>query len=1139
MCGGSLFFVLLLLQKLLNMHEKHLFLNLIYKEHPLFQDINQAILANKKISLTNINASAETMLLNALFVQNNRTYFTVLPDRETAAYFYSDLQQLVNSPDDVLFFPSSYKKSATRGLNPRIDKPAIIARTESLNAIESKEPKIVVSYPDALLEKVMSSSDLESNTLMLFKDEKISIDFITEVLITYGFERVDFVFEPGQFAVRGSIVDIFSFANDDPYRIDFFGDEIDSIRSFDINTQLSKNKLNKIAIIPDIQHKTDANNKVSVFEFLPQNTILWFNGARYIFEKVNNILENSNIENDKLNFELCDVHDLELKIHHFGMVETAKPLLNYQIDAFFEFKITPQIGFNKNFELLGQHINRFKDEGYKTFILSDQKGQLERIKEISQSHELKNKFRFQDVNFTVSGGFFDDDLKICCYTDHQIFERYHKYKLKTSSVEKGQASLNLRELNQLKLGDYVVHTDHGIGKFAGIQTIETNNKKQETIRLVYQNGDSLFVSIHALHKISKYKGEDAQEVKVHKLGSAKWRNLKARTKSKIKDIAEDLIKLYAKRLQEKGTSFSEDSYLQTALEASFIYEDTPDQNKATLDVKADMEAITPMDRLVCGDVGFGKTEIAIRAAFKAVADNKQVAVLVPTTILAFQHFKTFSDRLKDFPATVQYISRMRTAKEVRQIKEELASGRIDIIIGTHRLVGKDIQFKDLGLMIIDEEQKFGVSIKEKLKQLKVNIDTLTLTATPIPRTLQFSLMGARDLSVINTPPPNRFPIVTEVHRFDDTLIADAIRFEVDRGGQVFFIHNRVQNILEVQKHLNKIVPETRTVVAHGQMEGKNLEKIMLDFIDNQYDVLIATTIIESGLDIPNANTIIINNAHHFGLSDLHQLRGRVGRSNKKAYCYLLAPELSALPSQGRRRLNAIENFSELGSGLNIAMQDLDIRGAGNLLGGEQSGFINDIGYETYQQILNEAIQELRENEYRAVLTTQPEKSQIDIQSDKFKYVTDCNIDTDMELLIPDDYVSNMSERIKLYRDLDRINDVRQLEKFRSELIDRFGAIPSQTEDLLQVIPLRLSAIDMGMEKINLKNSKMSCHFVANSESLFYKSKTFMQIIQFTLKHPQNCRFRERNDKQWLEFDNVNDVAQALSLLEAIKQNNNN
>ncbi len=1097
-----------------------------FRRHHQFAGVAKKLAAppGEKLHLHGIIGSAKTIWTANLFEKLRRTMVLLLNDREEAAYFYDDLNNLGFS-DFILFFPSSYKRSIQYG---QPEQENIVQRTETLNKVRSNEsPCLIISYPEALVETVISQPNLEQNTLQVAVGDKISIEFINEFLFEYGFERVDFVYSPGQFSVRGSIADIYSYSNEDPYRLDFFGDEVESIRSFNIDDQISKETFRQITIVPNIQDEKLEGNRVSLVDFLPENTLYFGNSLNQFFHQVNDIHRQAILakaEDENILEWMVSGDQLKKQLQAKTVSDWGNDP-GFEPGSVFRFSNARQPVFNKNFDLLGENLEEHQNGGYEVFILSNQEKQMERLQAIF--HDIKAEVHFTPVNFTLHEGFVDHDLKICCYTDHQIFERYHRFKLKTRKAQR--EAISLKELNKLHPGDYVVHIDHGIGKFAGLVRTEINGKMQEAIRLVYKNNDSLLVNIHSLHRISKYKGKDGTEPTLNKLGTGAWQKMKNRTKAKVKDIARELIALYAERIAEKGFAFSPDSYLQTELEASFIYEDTPDQEKATAAVKEDMEKQIPMDRLVCGDVGFGKTEVAVRAAFKAVAESKQVAVLVPTTILALQHFKTFSERLANFPARIEYISRFKTSAEIKQTLADLAAGKIDILIGTHRLVSKDVSFKDLGLLIIDEEQKFGVSVKEKLKRLKVNVDTLTLTATPIPRTLQFSLMGARDLSIIQTPPPNRYPIITEVHGFNEQLIREAILYEVARNGQVFFIHNRVQNIVEVENTIKRIVPGVTTAVGHGQMDGPSLEKVMLGFINGDFDVLVATTIIESGLDIPNANTMIINHAENYGLSDLHQLRGRVGRSNKKAFCYLITPPLSTVSAEARRRLRALEEFSDLGSGFSIAMQDLDIRGAGNLLGAEQSGFIADIGFETYHRILNEAIQELRQEEFKGVFKDEDQK-----QAKAFlniKFTQDCQIDTDMELLFPQDYIPGSSERMLLYRELDNVETKEQLEQFRSGLEDRFGQLPAETRELLEVVKLRWKAIELGMEKIILKEGKMICYFISDQQSPFYQSALFLKIVQYVQKGKTKGQMKEKRHKLTLTFSNVPNVETAGYILE--------
>ncbi|PVX50861.1 transcription-repair coupling factor (superfamily II helicase) [Balneicella halophila] len=1049
--------------------------------------------------------------------------------QEDAAYFFNDLKTLL--PEyKLLYFPASFTNTSNFGHENNAND---ILRTEVLQNLEGYRSKLViVSYPDALIEKVTTKKILNTHILKLNSGENYDISELADTLLNAHFEQVDFVDEPGQFALRGSILDIFSFSNDTPYRIDFFDDEIQSIRSFEIESQLSVSEEKSIKIIPNLVANTTIESLVPFYKFLPSTTLFWTENLEILEETLKNSLDKilqkhesttiggEDVPTSKLLWTEANLADIISKSEHHITWGIGRSPENYQN---LTFNISPQPSFNKNFDLLIAKLKEYSDDGISTYILSENSKQLERLKAIFEDKQAN--VAFTAINQTLHEGFIDNDLKIACFTDHQLFERYHRHKLRNERYKKAKGGISVSELMSLKPGDYIVHNDHGVGQFVGLQKINEQGKNQEVIKLVYRDNDILLVNLHSLHKISKFREKDGQEPKINKLGTAAWQNLKNRTKSKIKDIAKDLIALYAKRKAKEGYAYQPDTFLQQELEASFIYEDTPDQEKATQAVKEDMESKTPMDRLVCGDVGFGKTEIAIRAAFKAVSDNKQVAILVPTTILAFQHHNTFSKRLKDFPCRVEYISRLRSAKKQREIIADLKEGQIDIIIGTHKLISKNIQFKDLGLLIIDEEQRFGVAVKEKLKNLKVNVDTLTLTATPIPRTLQFSLMGARDLSIINTPPPNRQPIQTELHGFNDTIIREAILFELNRGGQVFFIHNRVQNIYELQAYIEKIVPEASTVVGHGQMDGAQLEKTLLNFIEGQYDVLIATTIIESGLDIANANTIIINQAHQFGLSELHQLRGRVGRSNTKAFCYLLAPPLQSLTWEARRRLKALEDFSDLGSGFNLAMQDLDIRGAGNLLGGEQSGFISDIGYETYQRILDEALLELRTTEFKELFENE--------EMNQEEYVNDCQIDTDFEALIPESYVENTSEKIRLYRELDNTTSEKELQAFSAKLKDRFGEIPEETQALMNIVRIREMAKDLGMERIIMKQKVLIAHLVSDRDSAFYQSALFSKILQAIQIQIVPIAITEKNDKLRLKIEKVNNVNKALEIIEKL------
>jgi transcription-repair coupling factor (superfamily II helicase) len=1081
-------------------------------------------------------ASAASLFASVLIGERKLPYVFILGDLEEAGYFYHDLSQVLGT-EKVLFFPSSFRRAIKYGQKDAANE---ILRTEVLSRLQKGEHDLcVVTFPDALAEKVVSKGELSSKTLKLNVGEKVDISFITDVLQSYGFEYVDYVYEPGQYAVRGSIIDVFSFASEYPYRIDFFGDEVDSIRTFEVQSQLSVEKKQGIAIVPDLA--VAASVTTSFLDFLPTDTVLAMRDLLWLRERIQTVHDEAltpqaiaaqEVEENghfSLTGKLIDgsefsLRALDFRRMEFGNKPTGTP------DATLTFGTVAQPIYHKNFDLVASSFKEYLAEGYTLYICSDSVKQTDRIRAIFD--ERGDNIAFTPVERTVHEGFADRTLRLCIFTDHQLFDRFHKYNLKSDKARQGKVALSLKELNQFAPGDYVVHTDHGIGRFAGLVRIPNGDTTQEVMKLVYQNDDVVFVSIHSLHKVSKYKGKEGEAPRLNKLGTGAWEKLKERTKTKIKDIARDLIKLYSRRRQEKGFAYSPDSFLQRELEASFIYEDTPDQSKATADVKADMESNRPMDRLICGDVGFGKTEVAVRAAFKAVADNKQVAVLVPTTVLAYQHFQTFSARLKEMPCRVEYLSRARTATQVKAILKDLKAGEVNILIGTHRILGKDVHFKDLGLLVIDEEQKFGVSVKEKLRQLKVNVDTLTMTATPIPRTLQFSLMGARDLSVISTPPPNRYPIQTEVHTFNEELITDAINFEMSRNGQVFFVNNRIANLPELKELIERNIPDCRVAIGHGQMEPAELEKIILGFVNYDFDVLLATTIIESGIDIPNANTIIINSAQNFGLSDLHQMRGRVGRSNKKAFCYLLAPPLSSLTAEGKRRLQAIENFSDLGSGIHIAMQDLDIRGAGNLLGAEQSGFIADLGYETYQKILNEAVQELKNDEF-ADLYADELKEEGRLSGSEF--VEECQVESDLELLLPADYVTGSSERMLLYRELDTLTQDKDVAAFRSRLEDRFGPIPRETEELLRIVPLRRLAARLGTEKVFLKGGRMTLFFVSNLDSPFYQSEAFGKAINYMMKYTRRCELREQHGKRSMLVKEVTNVETALSILQEIME----
>jgi transcription-repair coupling factor (superfamily II helicase) len=1084
---------------------------------------------SRRIRLDGLTGSSKAIIIGSIFLKTQITHLVIIPEKEEAAYFYNDLVSVVGE-ESVFFFPSTYKRSVQYG---QTEPANIVLRTEVLNHLASgKRKSIIVTYPESVMEKVVSKPDLKKNTFHIKKGDRISLEFLEEMLQEYHFTRTDFVYEPGQYSIRGSIADVFSFSAEIPYRIDFFGEEVDTIRSFNTDDQLSVNILSQISVIPNLQDISVEQINDTFFDFIPHSSSIWIEEAGFIKEKINTIFnqtrqrEETGLSADKRQIIITGNSFIE-EIDKFRIVEFGRQSL-YTSDTKFEFHTEPQPSFNKNFELLSDKLLSNTAEEYSTYIVSESKSQIERLQDIFS--EISPDVTFTPLLMNLHGGFTDNDLKISVYTDHQIFDRYHKFRIRGYFTKK--ESISVKELTGLNPGDYVVHIDHGIGRFGGLEKIEVNGKIQEAIKLVYRDNDILYVGIHSLHRISKYKGKDSTEPKIYKLGTGAWQKLKTSTKKRVKDIARDLIKLYAARMGSPGYQFSPDSYLQRELEASFIYEDTPDQLSATIAVKSDMEAPHPMDRLVCGDVGFGKTEIAIRAAFKATADSKQSAILVPTTILAYQHYRTFTSRMKDFPCNIEYISRHKKASDQKKILSKLEEGKIDVIIGTHKLAGNDVKFKDLGLLIIDEEQRFGVAVKEKLKKLRTNVDTLTLTATPIPRTLQFSLMGARDLSIINTPPPNRMPIVTELHGFNEEIIKEGIEYEVNRNGQVFFIHNRVENIRDIQAAIKRICPNVKSAFVHGKMEGKAIENVMFDFIQGDYDVLIATTIIESGLDIPNANTIFINEAHHFGLSELHQLRGRVGRSNKKAFCYLLAPPLGTITPEGRRRLKAIEEFSELGSGFNIAMQDLDIRGSGNLLGGEQSGFIAEVGFETYQRILQEAMFELKEAGEEEI-TVEKDKSEFDKSKPLKPYVSDFIIDTDLEIMFPDEYISNIPERIRLYKELNEIDSDESLVLFERKLIDRFGAIPPPAEALLDIVRIKWIAVKIGIEKILLKNNLLIANFISDPNSQFYRSVLFVSVMNYVNRKQKQMTMKQKDAKLSLTVYNVVSVKSAIQILNNI------
>jgi transcription-repair coupling factor (superfamily II helicase) len=1096
----------------------------MYENDPRIFSIADGILLSRPqhIHLSGLVGSSSQFVVAAVFnhkITSQLNHLIILRDAEEAAYFQNTIENITKALD-VFYFPSSFKNKKNYHL---LNSSHVMLRTEALTKLSAGgNRKIIVTYPEAIFEKVILSKTLSENIISFKQGEAINVDAILSRFVDYGFSRTDFVYEPGQFAVRGGILDIYSYGNEKPYRIELFGNDVDSIRIFDPETQLSERKLLQVNIIPNIETQFTSGEKVSLLNFLPDNTIVWAEDWEFIKEIIEEqekdlqyAIENKNeasshnseIDDDELNLkneisinDFINVSVLEDQIKKRHTIEFGDKAYftkySEQESETIKFNITPQPSFNRQFTLLIDNLKKFEADKYNVFIFAENPKQLERLHTIFR--DLNAEINFVPVPASIHEGYIDNDLKLVCYTDHQIFQRYHKYRIR-QAFSKNKA-LTLKTLRELQPGDYVTHIDHGVGVYSGLEKIEANGKLQEAVRILYKDKDLLYVNISSLHKISKYSGKEGSVPKINKLGSDVWNKLKEKTKKQVKDIATDLIKLYAQRKSLKGFAHSQDNYMQTELEASFVYEDTPDQNKAVTDVKNDMEKPSPMDRLVCGDVGFGKTEVAIRAAFKTCLDGKQAAILVPTTILAYQHYKTFSERLKDFPVTVDYINRFKTSKEKKETFQKLSEGRIDIIIGTHSLLGKDVKFKDLGLMVIDEEQKFGVSAKEKLKQLRTTVDSLTLTATPIPRTLQFSLMGARDLSIINTPPPNRQPIQTEVHVFNQDFIRDAIYYETERGGQVFFIHNRVHGLSEMRVLLQGLCPDLSIAYAHGQMEGDRLEETILDFMDRKYDVLVCTNIIESGVDIPNVNTIIVNNAHQFGLSDLHQLRGRVGRSNKKAFCYLLAPPMSTLPADSRKRLTTLEQYSDLGSGFQIAMRDLDIRGAGNLLGGEQSGFIAEIGFEMYQKILDEAIRELKRKEFKELF-----KDEIQKQDD---YVSDCTIDTDLEILIPDEYVESITERLSLYSRLDNCENEKALTDFHKEMIDRFGPIPAQVEDLFTTVRCRKLAVDLGFEKMILKDNILKCFFVANADSPYFNSEVFLKILNFIQTETNKARLKQ-------------------------------
>ncbi|KDN55243.1 transcription-repair coupling factor [Flavobacterium seoulense] len=1090
-----------------------------------------------KLHLNGLLGSAVSFIIRSVFKKAELPFLVILNNKEEAAYYLNDLEQMIGE-EDVLFYPASFRRPYQVD---ETDNANVLLRAEVLNRINSrKKPAVIVSYPEALFEKVVTRRDLDKNTLKVNVADKVSIDFINEVLFEYEFKRVDFITEPGEFSVRGGIVDVFSFSNDNPYRIEFFGDEVESIRTFDVATQLSLEQKKKITIIPNVENKVFQENRESFLDYISEQTVICIQNTEDLFAQLDKQFAKAEEAFEKLSKDIKHATPEQLFLDQKSFIKRALDfsIIEWSSKAVFrttkkmEFHIQPQPSFNKQFDLLLNNLSEHHFNGYKNYLFCSNDSQAKRFHDIFETLDEANseniRKQYNTIVLPMYQGFIDEENQISCYTDHQIFERYHKFSIKNGYSKK--QNITLKELTSLSVGDYVTHIDHGIGKFGGLQKIQVEGKTQETIKLVYADNDIVYVSIHSLHKISKYNGKDGTPPKIYKLGSNAWKVLKQKTKARVKHIAFNLIQLYAKRRLEKGFQYAPDSYLQNELESSFIYEDTPDQIKSTAEVKADMESDRPMDRLVCGDVGFGKTEVAIRAAFKAVDNSKQVAILVPTTILAYQHFRTFSERLKDMPVKIGYLNRFRTAKQKSETLKELAEGKLDIVIGTHQLVNKNVVFKDLGLLIVDEEQKFGVNVKDKLKTIAANVDTLTLTATPIPRTLQFSLMAARDLSVITTPPPNRYPIETNVVGFNEEMIRDAISYEIQRNGQVYFINNRIENIKEVAGMIQRLVPNARVGIGHGQMDGKKLEELMLAFMNGEFDVLVATTIIESGLDVPNANTIFINNANNFGLSDLHQMRGRVGRSNKKAFCYFICPPYSSMTEEARKRIQALEQFSELGSGFNIAMKDLEIRGAGDLLGGEQSGFINEIGFDTYQKIMNEAIEELKENEFKDLY---PVENDIETK----EYVKDLQIDTDFELLFSDEYINNISERLNLYNELSTIKNEEELQVFQNKLIDRFGPLPPRANALMNSIRIKWVATRVGIEKLVMKQGKMIGYFVSDQQSDFYQSNRFHRVLQFVQKQPSLCKMKEKQTpaglRLLLTFDNVKSTRRALELMELL------
>ena len=1103
---------------------KELLLSSFLEGKPYHQ-LSEYIKGKTSCFAENLVGSSLSFVLFDIFNRTGQTLLFVGDDKEQAAYLLNDLELLLGQ-EQVLFFPSSYRRPYQ---TEETDNANVLLRAEVLSQLQ-QGARVVVSYSEALFEKVLTRQQLDKNTLTLKRGEHLSLDTLNERLFEYQFQRVDFVSEPGEFSVRGGIVDVFSFSNDTPYRIEFFSDVVESIRTFDVETQLSLQQVSSVVIIPNIESKVAGEQRTSFLSLLPEETLIFVQDFELFAPKWEKMYQKAQEAFASLKGEIAHLPPEELfcnaqeGLRDFAQryVVRINPHNPQEIEGKgVSFAMRPQPSFNKRFELLIEHFKEKYNEGYTNYICCVSAQQAQRFLDIFE--ELHQQVPCELLELSLSEGFTDTANKINCYTDHQILERYQKFNIRNGYAKK--QAITLKELHQLTIGDYVTHIDHGIGKYAGLQKIDIEGKKQEAIKLIYGDRDVLYVSIHSLHKISKYNGKDGAPPRLYKLGSSAWKALKQKTKARVKQIAFNLIQLYAKRREAVGYAFAPDSYLQKELEASFIYEDTPDQSKATLEVKQDMERARPMDRLVCGDVGFGKTEVAIRAAFKAVDNGKQVAVLVPTTILAFQHYQTFCERLKELPVRVEYLNRFRTAKEKNQVLADLASGKVDILIGTHQIVNEKVKYKDLGLLVIDEEQKFGVAVKDKLKTLRENIDVLTLTATPIPRTLQFSLMAARDLSVITTPPPNRYPIESQIISFNEEVIRDGIAYELQRGGQVFFIHNRVENIKEVAGMIQRLIPDAKIGIGHGQMEGKQLEEVMLAFINGDYDILVATTIIESGLDVPNANTIFIHNAQHFGLSDLHQMRGRVGRSNKKAFCYFITPNLSELPEDSRKRMQAIAQFSDLGSGIHIAMKDLEIRGAGDLLGGEQSGFINDIGFDAYQKILQEAVTELKENEFAELYADEAQQA---------VYLTDTQLDSDFELLYPDNYINSITERLNLYNELSNLKNEEELSQYEYRLIDRFGALPPQARDLLNSVRIKWLATQMGIERLVMKQGKMLGYFIADQQSKFYQSGTFQRVLAFVQRNSDKCHLNEKETRNGLRliitFDKITSIDKALRII---------